>query len=116
MTISTIALSSVGPASAARMPDQEIRWFMNKGFRLALLRNWKTGEPEKVIDFTRYDLKAEEPADPEPGQHTRNWSLMNRINQKGVRPEDKPIPIVQLNGGEKALIARRYPELFDTSS
>jgi len=95
--------------------DQEIRWFMNKGFRLALLRNWKTGEPDKVIDFTRYDLKAEEPADPEPGQHTRNWSLMNRINQKGVRPEDKPIPIVQLNGGEKALIARRYPELFDTS-
>ena len=96
--------------------DQEIRWFMNKDFRLALLRNWKTGEPEKVIDFTRYDLKAEEPADPEPGQHTRNWSLMNRINQKGVRPEDKPIPIVQLNSGEKALIARRYPKLFGTSS
>jgi hypothetical protein len=87
---------------------------MNKDFRLALLRNWKTGAPEKVIDFTRYDFKAEEPADPKPGQHSRNWSLMNRINQKGVRPEDKPIPIGQLNAGEKALIARHYPELINT--
>ena len=95
-------------------PDQEIRWFMNKDFRLALLRNWKTGEPEKVIDFTRYDLKAEEPADPKPGQHSRNWSLINRINQKGVRPEDKPIPIGQLSTEEKAFIARHYPELINT--
>ncbi|MCP4046196.1 MAG: DUF3863 domain-containing protein [Gammaproteobacteria bacterium] len=95
-------------------PDLEIRWFMNKDFRLALMRNWKTDAPEKVIDFTRYDLIAEEPADPKPGQHSRNWSLMNRLNQKGVRPEDKPIPIGQLNAGEKALIARHYPELIST--
>jgi len=95
--------------------DQEIRWFMNKDFRLALMRNWKTGEPEKVIDFTRYDLEAEEPPDPKPGQHTRNWSLMNRMNQKGVRPEDKPVPIGQLTAVEKALIARHYQELITSA-
>lgn len=92
-------------------PDLEIRWFMNRDFRLALLRNVQTGEPEKVIDFTRYDLRAEEPSDPEPGGHSRNWSLMNRLNQKGVRPEDTPVPISQLTADERAMIARRYPDL-----
>jgi hypothetical protein len=93
-------------------PDLEIRWFMNRDFRLALLRNVLTGEPEKVIDFTRYDLAAREPDDPEPGGHSRNWSLMNRINQKGVRPGDEPVPIGQLANDEQTLIARRYPELI----
>jgi hypothetical protein len=55
----------------------EIRWFMNQDFRLALLRDWKANGPELVIDFTRYDLPAAEPLD-----KGRNWSLMNRINQK----------------------------------
>jgi hypothetical protein len=85
---------------------------MNKDFRLALLRNWQDNTPEKLIDFTRYDLKAQEPADPTPGQHTRNWSLLNRLNQKGVRPQDKPIAIGQLNADELAVIKRRYPELI----
>lgn len=92
-------------------PDLEIRWFMNKDFRLALLRDWKNNTPEQLIDFTRYDLKAEEPADPQPGEPTRNWSLMNRLNQKGVRPQDKPIPIQQLNKEELALIQEQYPDL-----
>lgn len=93
-------------------PEMEIRWFMNKDFRLALLRNWQDNTPEKLIDFTRYDLKAQEPADPTLGQHTRNWSLLNRLNQKGVRPQDKPIAIGQLNADELAVIKRRYPELI----
>lgn len=97
-------------------PDMEIRWFMNKDFRLALLRNWKANTPENLIDFTRYDLKAQEPADPKPGQHTRNWSLLNRLNQKGIRPQDKPIPIGQLNADEQAIIKRRYPELINGGS
>jgi len=92
--------------------DMEIRWFMNKDFRLALLRNWKANTPEKLIDFTRYDLKAREPDDPKPGQPTRNWSLFNRLNQKGVRPQDKPISIEQLNAEEQAIIKQRYPELI----
>lgn len=92
--------------------DKEIRWFMNKDFRLALIKDLQTNIPEKIIDFTRYDLKAQEPSDPKPGQHTRNWSLMNRLNQKGTRPQDKPILIEQLNAEEQAFIKRRYPNLL----
>jgi len=94
-------------------PDLEIRWFMNKDFRLALLRNWEVNTPEKVIDFTRYDLEANEPADPQTGEPIRNWSLMNRLNQKGVRPQDKPIDIDELNAKEQAIIKQRYPELIN---
>jgi len=61
----------------------EIRWFMNKDF------------------------------DPPPGGHRRNWSLMNRLNQKGSRPQDKPMPIRRLSREEKALVKKWYPELLD---
>jgi hypothetical protein len=93
-------------------PDMEIRWFMNKDFRLALAKNLKEGTQEKVIDFTRYDLKAKEPREPKPGKPARNWSLMNRINQKQTRPEDKPIPFEELNADEQEVILLRYPELM----
>ena len=92
-------------------PDTEIRWFMNKDFRMAFSRNVKDSTPEKLIDFTRYDLPAREPDDPKPGQFTRNWSLINRLNQKGIRPQDKPIDIGELNEQDKAMIKRRYKEL-----
>lgn len=91
--------------------DQEIRWFMNRDFRLALLRNWKKDEAPLVIDFTRYDLPAKEPADPEPGKQSRNWSLMNRINQKGTRPQDQPVPFSALPAEEQALILKHYPDI-----
>ena len=80
---------------------------MNADFRLALLRDWRADGPEKVIDFTRYDLPARE-----PGEKGRNWSLMNRINQKGTRPQDVPVPLKDLPADARALIARRLPELF----
>jgi hypothetical protein len=87
----------------------EIRWFMNRDFRLALLRDWtKEGDPERVIDFTRYDLKAEEPKD-----LGRNWSLMNRINQKGTRPQDTPVLLSELPKNDQNFILRRLPELFE---
>ena len=92
--------------------DMEIRWFMNKDFRLALSRNWQENSREQVIDFTRYDLLAHEPADPTPGQHSRNWSLLNRLNQKGTRPQDQPIPIERLTAAEQAIIKRRYTDLI----
>lgn len=86
----------------------EIRWFMNRDFRLALLHDWTVpNDPEKVIDFTRYDLKATEPKD-----FGRNWSLMNRINQKGVRPQDKPVLLTDLPDEDQTFIRRRLPELF----
>ena len=92
--------------------DQEIRWFMNRDFRLALLRNWKSGSPEQVIDFTRYDLPAQEPPDGSPDKPTRNWSLMNRLNQKGTRPQDKPVPLGDLSAEDRDCIRRRHPELL----
>jgi arylsulfatase A-like enzyme len=102
-----------GSGVCASDTSLKIRWFMNKDFRLALLSNQKENAPEKVIDFTRYDLKAQEPADPRKGQPIRNWSLMNRLNQKGTRAQDKPININELNADEKAIIKNRYPELIE---
>ena len=96
----------------------EIRWFMNQDFRLALLRDWTqapdqavagagSGNGEMVIDFTRYDLKAEEPQDMK-----RNWSLMNRINQKQSRAQDKPVALSALPAEDQAIIRKKLPELF----
>jgi hypothetical protein len=92
--------------------NEEIRWFMNKNFRLALERNWHKNTPEKVIDFTRYDLPAKEPADPSPQKPIKDWSLMNRMNQKNLRPQDNPILIKELKTEDRELIAKYYPELF----
>ncbi|MGO8678846.1 MAG: DUF3863 domain-containing protein [Limisphaerales bacterium] len=92
--------------------DQEIRWFMNRDFRLALLRDCKNDGPERVIDFTRYDLPAQEPPDASPGHPARNWSLMNRINQKGTRPQDQPVRLKELPAQDRDLIGRRHPELL----
>jgi len=87
--------------------DLEIKWFMNKNFRLALLRNWKENSEEKVIDFTRYDLKAEEPK-----ELVRNWTLFGTINQKQTRPQDKPKLLKELSDEEKQIIHNRLPELI----
>ncbi len=84
----------------------EIRWFMNKDFRLALLRDWKLNTTEKVIDFTRYDLPAKEPE-----TSTRNWTLFGEINQKQTRSQDKPRPLNMLSGEDKKIIFSRIPEL-----
>lgn len=89
----------------------EIKWFMNKEFRLALLRDWHMDTPNLVIDFTRYDLPAQEPPDPDPQHPVKNWSLMNEINQKGLRPQDKPVPVKELSKQDKDMIAGYYPEL-----
>lgn len=101
-----------GSGVAGSVTNLEVRWFMNRDFRLATLRDLTAGTPEQLIDFTRYDLPAHEPADPTPGQHARNWSLINRLNQKGIRPQDQPTSINRLNAEEQEIIQRRYPELM----
>ena len=83
---------------------------MNQEFRLALLRNWETNSPYMVIDFTRYDLPAQEPKTLQ-----REWSLMNVLNQKGTRPQDKPIQLGQLSADDQRRIFAKYPELQRTS-
>ena len=95
--------SGIGGSDA----DKVIKWYMNKEFRLAILRDLKTKE-ENVIDFTPYDLNVKEP---ESGS-TRNWSLMGVINQKQTRPQDSPIPLINLSDGAKSKIKQHYPELF----
>ena len=87
--------------------DKEVRWFMNKKFRLALLKDLKSGE-ELVIDFTRYDKELGEPA----SGSTRNWSILGEINQKQTRTQDKPIPISQVSDESKSLIREFYPRLL----
>ncbi len=37
---------------------------------------------------------------------------MNRLNQKGTRPQDKPTRIERLGPDDREIIARRYPELL----
>lgn len=86
---------------------------MNKEFRLALLRDWHRMTPFHVIDFTRYDMEAKEPSDPTPLKPVKDWSLINVMNQKGLRPQDKPKLLEELDQKDQDLIRKYYPELFD---
>ena len=95
-----------GTGAPGSEKELEIQWFMNREFRLALLKNWTTDSPAMAIDFTRYDLPAHEPAAPQ-----REWSLMNVLNQKGTRPQDKPMRLGQLPEEDQRRIFARYPEL-----
>lgn len=85
--------------------DKQIWWFMNQRFRLALLRDLNN-EETKVIDFTRYDLPAQEPQ-----TLSRNWSLLGTINQKQTRPQDQPVVIRDLTEEDQKIIYEKYPEL-----
>jgi hypothetical protein len=87
--------------------NMKIRWFMNKDFRLALMKDWQKSRNELVIDFTNYSQKAEEPQ-----TMTRKWSLLGEINQKQSRPQDKPKPVNQLSPETVSLIKKHYPYLF----
>ncbi len=95
-----------GTGAPGSEKELEIRWFMNQEFRLALLHNRVTDNPWMVIDFTRYDLPAREPLGLQ-----REWSLINVLNQKGTRPQDKPVRLGQLYPDDQRRIYARYPEL-----
>ena len=95
-----------GTGAPGSEKELEIRWYMNREFRLALLNDWTKNERPLVIDFTRYDLPAKEPAG-----LVREWSLMNVLNQKGTRGEDKPRRLGELSAADMQRIVRRYPEL-----
>ena len=95
-----------GTGAPGSEKDLEIRWFMNQEFRLGLLNNWTTNSPVMVIDFTRYDLPAHEPQGLQ-----REWSLMNVLNQKGMRPQDKLVRLGQMPPEDQRRIYARYPKL-----
>ncbi len=61
-----------------------------------------------VIDLTRYDLPAAEPA-----CCVRDWNLMNVINMKQTRGvQDTPRLLSQLSPDDQQLIRSVYPNLF----
>ena len=95
-----------GTGAPGSEKNLEILWYMNREFRLALLHQWTKEEIPLAIDFTRYDLKAEEPR-----KLQREWSLMNVLNQKGTRPQDQPIRLGQLPPDDQRRIFNCYPEL-----
>jgi hypothetical protein len=95
-----------GSGAPGSEKELEIWWFMNQEFRLALINNWTTDSPVMVTEFTRYDLPAHEPQGLQ-----REWSLMNVLNQKGMRRQDKPIRLGQLTLEDQRRIYRRYPKL-----
>jgi hypothetical protein len=93
-----------GMGVGGSLADQQITWYMNKKFRMALKKDLKTGE-EKVIDFTDYTKTYQEPADSDykKGESNRSWSLLGDINQKNLRPQDQPIAFEELSEGLKEL-------------
>jgi hypothetical protein len=95
-----------GTGAPGSEKELEIFWYMNREFRLALLHNWVTNSPRMVIDYTRYYAPAREPRDLQ-----REWSLMNVLNQKGTRPQDKPVRLGDLPREDQQRIYLRYPEL-----
>jgi len=95
-----------GTGAPGSEKELEILWYMNQEFRLALLHDWVTDSPRMVIDFTQYDLPAHEPK-----ALQREWSLMNVLNQKATRPQDKPVRLGQLPTDDQQRIYARYPEL-----
>jgi hypothetical protein len=95
-----------GTGAPGSEKNLEIQWFMNKEFRLALLHDWEKKTQPMAIDFTRYDLKAEEPQGLQ-----RQWDLMNVLNEKETRPQDQPKRLSELPMEDQRMIFRRYPEL-----
>ena len=87
--------------------DKVLHWYMNKDFRLAILKQANNNDEGKVIDFTCYNKPAQEPT-----TMTRKWSLLGDINQKGIRPQDKPMRISELPKDSQDLIKKHYPELI----
>jgi hypothetical protein len=89
-------------------PEMEIRWYFNKDFRFATIQNWKENSPKLVMDYTRYNRPYKEPSG---NVIERHWDILDIINQKESRPQDKPMPLSELPAEEQAKILKWYPEL-----
>jgi hypothetical protein len=47
-----------------------------------------------------------------PEHPDKNWSLINVINQKNLRPQDKPRLLKELDKNGRDLIASYYPQIM----
>ncbi len=86
--------------------DKEIRWWMNRDFRLATLREIDQNADPRVIDFTRYDRPARVPTG-----LTRRWSLLGQINQKRTRPQDVPVRFAEMAPEDRRIVLARCPDV-----
>jgi hypothetical protein len=85
--------------------DKELTMHATAAFRLVLLRNLTETGLGQVIDFTRYDLPAAEPA-----SLTKSWNLMNELNWKTSRgAQDAPRALQDLSAEDLAIIRRWLP-------
>jgi len=89
-------------------PEMEIRWYFNKDFRFATIQNWKEHGSKLVMDYTRYNRPYKEPSG---NVIERHWDILDLINQKESRPQDKPKPFSELPQEEQDKILKWYPEL-----
>ena len=91
-------------------PDMEIRWYFNKDFRFATIHNWKEKGPLRVMDYTRYGQTYQEPSGNVVDAH---WDLMDLVNQKESRPQDRARSFSSLPPEEQQRILRLYPEVAE---
>ena len=98
----------IGSGIAGSDADKEISFFVNRAFRLVLLRNLSdVGGAGLAVDFTRYDLAAAEPAN-----LTRSWNIMNELNMKESRGAvDAPVPLELLSREDRDIIRAWLPGL-----
>jgi hypothetical protein len=89
-------------------PEMEIRWYFNKDFRFATMQNWKENGPLRVMDYTRYKQPYLEPAGNVVDMH---WDLMDLINQKQTRQQDRDRTFLSLPSEEQEKILKWYPEV-----
>jgi hypothetical protein len=101
----------VGSGIGGSDGDKEITLYANPAFRLVLLRNLTDAGVGAVIDFTRYDLPATEPADP---PLTRSWNLFNELNWKESRAAgvDAPRALQDLSAEDQGIIKQWLPGYF----
>ena len=96
--------SGIGGSDA----DKEITFFLNPAFRLVLLRNLTDFGTGEAIDFTRYDLSAQEPTT----VPDRSWNLMNELNMKQSRgTTDTPRSLSSLSQEDQGIIKKWLPGL-----
>jgi len=96
--------SGIGGSDA----DKEITFFLNPAFRLVLLRNLTDFGTGEAIDFTRYDLSAQEPTT----VPDRSWNLMNELNMKQSRGStDTPRSLSSLSQEDQGIIKKWLPGL-----
>jgi hypothetical protein len=60
------------------------------------------------MDYTRYNQPYKKPSG---NVIERHWDILDIINQKESRPQDKPKPFKELPTEEQTRILKWYPEL-----